>query len=434
MPDWLKPLLMMFHAPVRAMASVRDGAPLGFAVALAIGAKVLYVIYAQWPYLAAQVGRGGAFIGFAVLGGTVASLLLVAVIFVPGLIFFANLFERRGSFSLVLQQEFAPAASAVFYSWAAAHIAALPVAALSRVSGFEANWLARLGEFWETLGRQQNVPPDVLAQLTDPQQLSQSISATIVLPFFLVWTLIGVREVFRLSWPRAAAAIVGGGIVMILASPILGLFGGFLASPLLLVMLFFLLRGYFGEVMRTQRARASFRQNLEAATLNPADASAHYNLGLIHLQRRELDEAKERFARAVEIDADEIDAHYQLGRIARMQSDPAGAIQRFEQVVARDQSHAQHEIWREIGATYLDAAQYADAYDALERFLDRRQADPEALYLMGRALFGMGRAREAADSMRACIEAVKTAPAYKYRAEKRWLNEAQQFLRTQATN
>jgi hypothetical protein len=27
---------------------------------------------------------------------------------------------------------------------------------------------------------------------------------------------------------------------------------------------------------------------------------------------------------------------------------------------------------------------------------------------------------------------VRTAPAYKYRADKRWLNEAQQFLRTQA--
>jgi len=31
--------------------------------------------------------------------------------------------------------------------------------------------------------------------------------------------------------------------------------------------------------------------------------------------------------------------------------------------------------------------------------------------------------------MQACIEAVKTAPAYKYRADKRWLNEAQQFLK-----
>jgi len=434
MLDWLKPFLMMFYAPVRAMGLVRDRAPLGFAAALALGAKVVYTLYTQWPYLAAQIGVGGAFTGFAVLSGTVGSLLLIAVIFVPGLIFFANLFERRGSFSLVLQQEFAPTASAVFYAWAASHLAALPVAVVSRASGFEANWLAQLQEFWESLGRQQNVTPDVMAQLTDPQQLSQSMSATLVLPFFLLWALIGVREVFRLSWPRAAAAIVGGGVIMILASPLLALLGRYLASPFLLIMLFLLLRGYFGEVMRTQRARASFRQSLEAATLNPADASAHYQIGLGHLQRKELEEAKARFERAVEIDADEVDAHFQLGRIARMQNDPARAIQRFEQVVTRDQSHSQHEIWREIGATYLAAGQSADAHDALERFLERRQSDPEGLYLMGRALSGMGRTREAADSMRACIEAVKTAPAYKYRAEKRWLNEAQQFLRMQATN
>ncbi|HEY0081166.1 MAG TPA: tetratricopeptide repeat protein [Pyrinomonadaceae bacterium] len=431
MPEALKPFLLMFYAPARAMALVREGAPLGFAAALALGAKLVYTLYTQWPFLAAQLKAGGAFVAFAALGGTVGSMLLVAVIFVPGLIFFANLYERRGSFNLVLQQEFAPAAAAVFYAWAAAHIAALPFAVLSRASGFEAEWLAQLRAVWQTLGSQQNVTPDVMAQLTDPQQLSQSMAATLVLPFFLLWTLVGVREVFRLSWLRSATVMIGGGVIMILVSPMLALLGRFLASPFLLFMLFLLLRGYFGEVMSTQRARASFRQNLEAATLNPADASAHYNLGLIHLQRKELAEAKERFARAVEIDAEEVDAHYQLGRISRMQDDPAGAIARFEQVVARDQSHAQHEIWREIGATYLAAGQYSDAHDALERFLDRRQADPEGLYLMGRALFGMGHTRDAAASMRACIEAVKTAPAYKYRAEKRWLNEAQQFLRTQ---
>ena len=52
--------------------------------------------------------------------------------------------------------------------------------------------------------------------------------------------------------------------------------------------------------------------------------------------------------------------------------------------------------------------------------------------MKGRALAGLGQRREAAEAMRACIEAVQTAPAYKYRADKRWLNEAQQFLRTQA--
>ena len=145
-----------------------------------------------------------------------------------------------------------------------------------------------------------------------------------------------------------------------------------------------------------------------------------------------MEEARKRFERAVEIDADELDAHYQLGRIAREQGRLPDAINHFNETVARDQTHAQHEIWREIGATYLAAGQFEDARESLERFLEHRNMDPQGLYLMGRALAGLGRQREAADSMQACIEAVKTAPAYKYRTEKRWLNEAQQFLRSQA--
>ena len=150
---------------------------------------------------------------------------------------------------------------------------------------------------------------------------------------------------------------------------------------------------------------------------------------MIHQQRGEFDQARERFQRAIEIDPEEVDSHYQLGRIARAQNRLGEAIANFEQVVQRDQSHAQYEIWREIGATYIAAKQFADARDALERFLDRRPNDPQALYLMGRAHAGLGHQSEATNSMQACIEAVKTAPAYKYRTEKRWLNEAQQFLK-----
>jgi len=97
----------------------------------------------------------------------------------------------------------------------------------------------------------------------------------------------------------------------------------------------------------------------------------------------------------------------------------------------REPSHSQHEVWREVGATYVAAGQFEDARSVLERFLDRRESDPEGLYLMGRAEAGLGHSREATSMMQACIDAVKTAPAYKYRLEKRWLNEAQQFLRSQ---
>jgi len=131
-----------------------------------------------------------------------------------------------------------------------------------------------------------------------------------------------------------------------------------------------------------------------------------------------------------QIDPEEIDAHYQLGRIARQQKRSADAIGHFEQVVARNPAHSQSEIWREVGATYNAAGQYDDARTALERFLERRESDPEGLYLMGRAHAGLGHRSEAASLMEACINAVKTAPAYKYRLEKRWLNEAQQFLKS----
>ncbi|MDQ3687640.1 MAG: tetratricopeptide repeat protein [Acidobacteriota bacterium] len=312
-------------------------------------------------------------------------------------------------------------------------MAALPLLMLARVSGIERFQLEQSERSVETVARALGVPVEELAAQLTPQDLLQSFATMVALPLFVFWLSVAVREVFRLSWLQSAGVILVSGLIMLPVTAVLGnLFGLVFASPFLLLLLFFLARGYIGEVMSGQRARASFKQNLEAATLNPADASAHYNLGLIHLQRKELDEARARFERAVEIDANEVDAHYQLGRVARMQNQLPDAVKHFEQVVARDPAHAQHEIWREIGATYLAAGQFADAYDALERFLEHRTADPEGLYLAGRALAGMGRRREAAQAMQSCIEAVKTAPAYKYRTEKRWLNEAQQFLRSQA--
>jgi tetratricopeptide (TPR) repeat protein len=279
------------------------------------------------------------------------------------------------------------------------------------------------------------ISPELKSQFetvfNDARLVAIGLFRSIRLSIFFIAVLVAVREVFRFTILKSIAVIVISLALALLLAPLWALlFSPILASPFLLIMIFLLLRGYVSGIMETQRARESFKRNLEAATLNPADASAHYNLGLIHQRRGELDEARERFERAVQIDADEVDSHYQLGRIARQQKRLADAISHFEQVVSRDPEHAQQEVWREVGATYVAAGQFADAMTVLERFLERRPSDPETLYLMGRAHAGLGHRREATSSMQACIEAVKTAPAYKYRADKRWLNEAQQFIKS----
>jgi tetratricopeptide (TPR) repeat protein len=425
---------MIAYAPVRGMRAVRDRDSLAPAIFTALLSQFIFVFSIQ--LLAGSSGflRNGVLLGVSAYQSAV-TLVPVALILVPLLLLAANMADRRGSFGVVLTQEYASAAAVIFYVLTAVNLGAVLVAVFFHFSGIQAAWVARVFQQATQVRAMFNLGPEFdakLAQdLADPRGIAENLFRAVRSMLFGIGLVIAVREIFRVTALRALAITLGTVIAMVPALLLWqGLFSRLLGSPFLLLMLFLFLRGYVGDILKTQRSRASFKRNLEAATLNPADASAHYNIGLIHQSRGELEAAIDRFKRAIEIDPDEIDAHYQLGRIARQQKRVADAIGHFEQVVSRNAAHSQYEIWREVGATYLAAGQYDDARNALEQFLEHRESDPEGLYLTGRAHAGLGHRREAASLMEACINAVKTAPAYKYRLEKRWLNEAQQFLKS----
>jgi tetratricopeptide (TPR) repeat protein len=434
MLDWLRLLLMLFYAPVRGIRIVRDRALLAPALLSALLSQFLCVILTQ--ILAGNSTFLSSGLLFTkILFQSALTLAPIALIMVPVLMLIANLFDRRGSFSVVLTQEYGSVASAVFYALTAVNVGAVVIAAFLHFSGLQATHVASAIQTAPQVRAMFHLGPEFDAQLeqqlSDPRLIAENLFRTIKFLLLGIWLVIAVRECFRVTALRAFAITLISGLTMFPLLVIWGaLFSRLLGSPFLLLMLVLFLRGYVTDILRQQRAKASFKRNLEAATLNPADASAHYNIGLIHQQRGELEAARERFERAVQIDNEEVDSHYQLGRIARQQKRWADAIKHFEQVVARDPAHSTHEIWREVGATYVAAGQFEDAQGALERFLDRRESDPEGLYLMGRAQAGLGHSREATNMMEACINAVKTSPAYKYRLEKRWLNEAQQFIKT----
>ena len=426
--DWLRFLLMIFYAPVRGMREVRDRA------SLAPAAFVAFLAQAAYSFVTGRFAGAGTFVGGRLafdLFESAKIIVLVALVVVPILTLVANTLERRGSFRVVITQEFAPVAATMFYVLTVANVFGILGAIIFHYTGLQTQYVAFMiqnadaNQPWWVAGN-----PEAAAQLRNPVVLAQALFSMPRLLFFSIGTVLGVKDVFRTSAARAfGIALVSGIAAFFVGSIAYSLLSGVLGSPFLVILLFILLRGYFVDIMGTQRAKAAFKQNLESATLNPADASAHYNLGLIHQSRGELDAARQRFERALEIDDGEIDASYQLGRIARQQKRYADAIQNFEHVVAQNPAHSQHEIWREVAATYIAAGQFEDARNALDQFLEHRPSDPEGLYLMGRAHAGLGHKREATNLMQACIDAVKTAPAYKYRASKRWLNEAQQFIK-----
>lgn len=407
--------------PMAAIKQLRDRAPVGFAVIAAWVATALYLLVAL-PLLAyAQEGVGlvalaqvpsapvrpvrlwwaGSLYQAAMWG--LMAVLFLAVVYVPVAVFIANLFERRASYALVIREDFAATAACALASWAVSLLVALLPAIIIGWQSARLPSLAATG-YLVLLG----VMP---------------------LPIFAALMTITLGTIFRIRWGAAVVATVVSFFSLAGLPLLLQVFTFVCASPFLLLLLVFLLRDRIGDLMSAQRARQSFKQNLEAATLNPADASAHYNLGLIYQQRGEYDAAVASFRRAIEIDPQDADAHYQLGRIARERGQPAEAIKYFETVVRLAPAHSQHEVWREIALVYFAAGQHRDALEMLDRFLASRPSDAQGRYWRGLTLAHLGRADEAVEEMQTCIESVRTAPAYKYRTERRWLQLAQNFLR-----
>lgn len=402
--------------PLTALKGLRDRAPFGLAALGAWLATFLYALAAAVLESYAQSGRLFELPGTRTpqfwLGNLQSAalnaallLLFVAVLYVPFAILLANLFERRASFALVLREEYAAVASCALAALAAALLVTLLPAA---VISWQSAWLnseAVVGYFVLLL--------------------------VIPLPIFAALMTLAIGLIFRIGWAKAAVVTLLSFLSLFGLVVLMQAVAFFFASPFLLLLLIYFLRDQISDLLSARDTRRSFKQNLEAATLNPADASAHYNLGLIYQQRGEYEKAVQSFQRASEIDPQEVDAHYQLGRLAREQGKLNEAIEHFEKVVRQAPNHSQYEIWRETGLVYYAAKQYPDALVMLDKFLAQRTMDAEAHYWRGMTLAQLGRDREAAEEMQACIETVRTAPAYKYRTERRWLQRAQNFLREQ---
>jgi tetratricopeptide (TPR) repeat protein len=411
-------LFGLLWRPMTAVQRLRDRAPVAFAVSAAWLMTFLYWVVAPPLTLYAQGGRlsddliGDEFgSGLRTLSGMLSGaatravmvVLFVAVVYVPFAILIANLFERRAGFSLVIREEYAGVVSCSLLSLAGSQVVTLPAAIL--------------------IGLQSGI--------LEGDVVSGYIVLLLVmpLPIFAALMTITIGISFRVGW--AAAAVTT--LISFLSLPgvfLLATAANFIcASPFLLLLLLFLLRDRIDEFIGATRSRQAFKQNLEAATLNPADASAHYQLGLIYQKRGEQDAAVASFQRAAEIDPQEVDAHYQLGRIARQQGRLNEAIRHFEHVVQLDSAHSQNEVWRETGLVYYDAGQFQDALEMFDKFLGKRSSDAEARYWRGMTLHRLGRESEAAQEMQNCVESVRTAPAYKYRFDRRWMNLAENFLR-----
>jgi hypothetical protein len=289
-------------------------------------------------------------------------VLAISVFYVPFLVLLISIFASLGSFGLVLRRDYGTLATCSLMAWASSH---LPFALIGA------------------------------ALFTSPVSpliyLGLWVASSVLFGVFMIFAL---RTVLGVNDGAAVLAVSLGWLAFSLAMYVFQYVSPWMLSPFILFWVVIYFGGFLGGEVRgfgnAFRQKQNFKRFLHNATVNPRDADAHVQLGLIYQQRRQDAKALEHFTKAVEIDPDEIDANYQLGRIARERGELQKALDHFAIVVGQDDKYSLNEIWREIGATYLDANMFKEAADALEKYIDRRPVDPEGLYYFGRVLKAQG--------------------------------------------
>src|SRR6185503_15111930 len=144
MTDWLQLLAMIFYAPLRGMREVRDRGRLGPAVLTAYIVQVVYsflieLLAGNHALLKASPGM----LGNLMFRG-VAPILIIAILIVPVITLIANLFDRRGSFGIVLQQEYGSLASVCLYVFSGVCLVSLLCAAFLHFTGLQAGYVATI--------------------------------------------------------------------------------------------------------------------------------------------------------------------------------------------------------------------------------------------------------------------------------------------------
>jgi len=431
--DQLKTLGLLYVRPFRAIGRILDHGTLGWSALLALASIALVCLpwildlrsmmqqaLASLPAPTADTATSQILstVSGEMLRFPLTLLFLMAAVFVPVSVTLAAQLQGTGSAGIALQRDYMPALVCHLMCWSAALI---PVAAL----------------YWMLPFRM--IVPEMTAAMTArvpgaPSFLSaySLVLLGLAASYFLFLSVCVMRTVSGTEFGRAAGASAGAllaSAILVWIYSIAGNVAYYLASPWVLYYLYITFGSDIRAVGGGLSSRQRLRHLLETATVNPRDADARYQLGLIYQQRRDLAQARSSFEKALHIDPQEADAQYQLGCVLRAQGDPAAALEHLQAAAAIDDKHASSDVWREIGAAALDLDKNQHARDVLRVYTTRRPFDAEGHYWYGVALSRLGETQEARTALQAAIEAVRTAPTHRRRQIGRWENLASKQLR-----
>jgi tetratricopeptide (TPR) repeat protein len=377
----------------RALIPALVSFALGF-LAFVLMRNSLYVPSEGAPYVRAPVGVLESLLDIHLL----QMLLFLSVVYVPILIALSNTFAGDGLGFSVSRTEYSSYLSTLFPLWGLLFLIGAPMLPLFLILGYLD---LSAGELWLML----SVAVFTIWAVKELNYISVAVSMSVFGLSLLTLPVLFVLTNFLLSLPF------------------------FILIPLLYI---FLMR--FRELVAAKGSESEFLQHLSSLTLNPRDADAHYQLGLLHFRRGNLDAARGYFEQALAIEAGDPEYHYFIGRVLEAKGEWARAVEEYGATYRLNPEFGLGDISREVGKAYLHTNQLEKAIEFLQYFLARRSSDPEGRYWLAVALRRTGKADEMRIQLNTILEQARSNPRFFRKGNRQWLYRTRSLLRGQASD
>jgi tetratricopeptide (TPR) repeat protein len=364
-----------------------------FSVGYLLYALVRSLVYASLPELMSQRSLWiGYFTGLQLF----QILLFLLVIYIPFVILASNAIAGDGLGLSISKHEYQAHVSALLPLWGALSLFAAPL--------------------------QYFVPHFLIIGVVEI-----SIGMLIRSILVIAYTLWAIRRLNYLS----AVQVLGTFALSWFTFPVYYLLTSFLlALPFfVLIPLIFLVSQWFRGYHASQVNERDYRQHLHALTVNPQDADAQYQLGLIYLKRRNLDAACRYFENALKIDPGDADYHYFLARAHELKGEWSSALEQYEETYRLNPEYGLGDIFREVGKSYLHVGNAEKAMEFLKFFLSKRGSDPEGRYWLAVALQKTGDSEQMRAQLHIIAEQARSNPRFFRKENREWIYRAREIIR-----
>jgi tetratricopeptide (TPR) repeat protein len=364
-----------------------------FATGFLAYALVRNSVYADLPELLFR--QTGLVMGFLDLN-LVQSILFLAFVYIPAIILVANGLFGDGVGFAISGCEYRAHISALFPLWGLLFLVVAPL-----------QWL---------------IPHFLIMGMVEI-----SIGILIRSLLLIFYTLWAVKQLSAIPY-RRTLAVLGICCFTFPIYYVLAAYWVVLAFFLLALLSFWTLRGLRRrQIARTQAHEV--RRYLQALAENPRNSDAHYQLGLIHWNRKSLDAAQDYFARAIKLAPQEAAYHYWLGRTYEAKNDWRQAIPHFEEAHSLDPEYEMSIACREAGKGYLHTGNLGKAKEFLELFLSRNSSDIEGRYWLAVAMKRSGEVEPMRFHLNVIREQAQSSPGLFKKLNREWILRARGLMR-----